>query len=261
MRAAVLCMSVLLCIPAERAGAQIAGKLDSYLSAIDGMTPEAACAEVDFIISSVQDDELRNQVAAACYNHFRDSRLMGSENVAVYIYDNWFADFKTLFPSVEEFEEAGLYAFVNRSSLIGAQAPELVLQDSRGEEVRLPAEGRKSVIFFYSATCPKCLYTALQLRDLVNRAGLYRKKRIKGLKLNVYTVYTGDDEAQWADFREHNLDFAKRCGIKTYNLTGGDADYVSAYGVIQTPRLFLIGADGTVIGRNLDVPSLFLLLK
>lgn len=259
LRAAALCLCAFACVC--RAEAQIAEKLDSYLSAIDGMTIETACAETDFIISSVQDEELRNQVATACYNHFRDSKFMGGENVAIYIYDNWFADFKALFPTVEQFEDAGLYAFVNRSSLIGAQAPELVLQDSRGEDVTLPGKGRKSVVFFYSHACPKCLYTALQLRDFIGRKGLYRKKRIRGLELNVYTVYAGDDEARWAEYRVRNLNFAKRCGINTYNLIGGDADYVSAYGVIQTPRLFLIDGNGVVIGRNLDVPALFLLLK
>lgn len=241
--------------------AQISEKLSEYLSAIDRLSIPDAQAELDFMISSVQDDSLRNEVATAAYRHFRESKIMGSENLAVYLYDSWFADFKALLPSVDEFEQAGLYAFINRKSLIGAQAETLTLSDERGEEITLPRNGRWNVIFFYSATCPKCLYTAMQLSDFLSRKGIYSKAAPKRLKINVFTIYTGEDHSEWANYCREHLNFVKCSRIKTYNLIAGDADIVTSYGVVQTPRLFLVDAEGRIAGRNLDVPALCKLLK
>ena len=39
-----------------------------------------------------------------------------------------------------------------------------------------------------------------------------------------------------------------------------DSDFQRKYGVLQTPRMFLISPDGTIVGRGLDVPALSQLL-
>lgn len=259
MIAAFLLFSLQNVVSAQNDG--LLAKLDEYLTSIDRLTIDAACEEVDFIIGSVQNEDLRSRVGEMCYRHFRDSKVMGSENVAVYIYDRWFADCKLLFQSLDDFEEAGLYAYVNRSSLIGADARELTLTDQKGNEITLPKKGRAALIFFYSATCPKCLYTASQLRDYFAREGVYSNVARKRLKINVYNVYVGDDDVEWEEYIQRYLKFVRRCGTKVYNLKGGDSDYATAYGVVQTPRLFLISKKGKIIGRNLDVPALKILIE
>lgn len=241
--------------------AQVAEKLQEYLGAIDALNIPEAEQECDFIISSVQDDSLRCDVATAVYRHFRDSRLMGSENVAVHVYDRWFSDFSALFPTIDEYEEAHMHAFINRNSLIGAEAPLLELDDLQGERISLPEKGRVSVIFFYSAKCPKCLYAAGQLCDLFSRRGIYSKTRLKGLKLDFYAVYAGDDNAEWAAYVQKNFKMKKRRAIRVRHLCAGDADIVSTYAVIQTPRLFLVDEKGRIAGRQLDVPALCKLLR
>ena len=102
-------------------------KLDAYLEAMDGLSLQAACAECDFLIGSVQDETLRSTVAVKAYEHFRQSPLMGSETVAIHIFDRWFASYEALFDDFEDFEQAQVHAFVNRRSLIGEQAPVLNL--------------------------------------------------------------------------------------------------------------------------------------
>jgi hypothetical protein len=39
-----------------------------------------------------------------------------------------------------------------------------------------------------------------------------------------------------------------------------ESDYQRKYGVLQTPRMFLIAPDGTVVGRGLDTPALQMLV-
>lgn len=227
-------------------------KSEEYLAAMDRLPIPQAQAEVDFMISSVQDSTLRNQVAVRAYRHFRDSKVMGAENIAVYIYDNWFASFKAVFNNIDDLDEAEFHSFINRQSLIGAKAVPLDFSDERGRTVTLPSRKRMSVIYFYTTECPKCLYTSIGMRDLLN-AGRYR--------LDVYAVYVGEDLAAWHKYVSKELKINKNCRTKVHHLLGGDTEYAVPYGVVQTPRLFLTDKSGTIIGRHLDPQALETLLK
>ena len=231
-------------------------KLDAYLEAMDGLSLQAACAECDFLIGSVQDETLRSTVAVKAYEHFRQSPLMGSETVAIHIFDRWFASYEALFDDFEAFEQAQVHAFVNRRSLIGEQAPVLNLLDIQGEEVTMPSSSRPALIFFYSASCPKCLYYATQIRDFLEGRGIYKGKGPKTRKFDLYTIYCGEDDVEWELYVRQHFKLRRRCGRRDFHLKGADSDFVTAYGVVQTPRLFFVGSDGKIQGRNLDVPSL-----
>lgn len=229
-------------------------QLDKYLAQIDLLSIQAAEAETDFLISAVTDSLLRSDVATYAYNHFRASKYMGAENVAIHIYNIWFATFKAVFPSIEQLDDAELFAMFNRRSLIGAKAPELTLENERGDSLVIPAKtkGRYCVIYFYSAGCPKCLYTSIKLKEFLSK---------KHPKLSFYAVFTGDDDAAWQAYTMRELKVVNNCRTKVYHLKGGDSDYPLSYAVVQTPRLFLVNPDGIIIGRNLDVPALEKLLS
>lgn len=241
----ILALAAGLCL---RAQSPLESKLEEYLDAIEHLEYEQAYPELDFLISSVQQDSLRNVVAQKAYCFYRDSKVMGSENLAIYIYDNWFANFKAVFDDIALLDEAEFHAFLNRRSLIGKKAEKLELQDLKGRSVSLPGKGM-SVVFFYSTTCPKCLYISRRLKDI-----------LKGRKISLYAVHTGEDDAQWQAYVKRNLSFSKFSKPKIYNLKGGDSDFVTAYAVIQTPRMFLVDGDGVIIGRNLDAAALEILL-
>ena len=67
-------------------------KLDGYVPAIQALPLAQQDEEVEFLISSCKDKSLRERVAEELFHRFHDSKIMGSENVAVHIYDRWFAD-------------------------------------------------------------------------------------------------------------------------------------------------------------------------
>lgn len=246
----ILCL-LLFSAPSWCGDDEVMAKMQEYLLAIDRLPADAACAEVDFMIGAVPDSLLRNKVAVAAYRHFMDSKVMGSENVAVHIYDEWFATFKTVFDEIEDLDAAEFYAFVNRRSLIGAPAEHLTLTDARGHELSIPRKGRRTILYFYSAECPKCLYISHKITELLN-GGRY--------KVDFISVYTGDDDQVWDAYIRRNLAVRKTCRTRVFHLKGGEADYVIPYAVVQTPRLFLIDSEGQIIGRQLDENALCQLL-
>ena len=228
-------------------------KLDEYLLALDGAGWSKACGETDFIVSSVQDSVLRNAVAVKIYRHFRHSNVMGSENVAVYVFDRWFSSWQALFPSLEEYEDAEFYAFVNRQSLLGCEAPEGKFVDERGDSLSVHGKRRVSIVYFYSTSCPKCLYTSLKIKELLNN-GKFRA--------DFCAIYTGDDDMEWKKYVASSLDVRGTCRLRVHHLRcPQESDFVTAWGVVQTPRLFLLDKNGRIVGRNLDAQALEKLLK
>lgn len=230
---------------------ELLAKMTEYLNAMDSLSISEAEAEADFMISAVDDSLFRNKVAVEAYRHFRSSRLMGSENVAVHIYDRWFATHKAFFEDMDELDEAQLYAFINRKSLIGCRAPQLESIDENADTVSVRFDsGRRTIVYFYSVGCPKCMYISLTMSKYLNEVNP---------DVDLVTIYTGDDDASWRLYLERDLKVtAPR--VKVLNLCAAQTEFVTSYGVIQTPRLFLIDAEGVIIGRNLDTKSLSKLL-
>ena len=93
-------------------------------------------AEFDALIESCHDSLTRQHVALEVFDHYRYSRVMGEEAVAVHIFDEWIASGKVQTRSEFEMFEAERFALENRSTLLGMPAPPLTL--------RTPCGGRRS---------------------------------------------------------------------------------------------------------------------
>lgn len=238
--------------PTDRNREALLVRMNEYLNAMDTLPIPEAEAEADYMISAIGDSLFRNRAAVEAYRHFRASKHMGSENVAIHIYDRWFASYKAVFDNIDELDEAELYAFVNRRSLIGCRAPELLFEDADGDTLAVPSsDGRRSIVFFYSVGCPKCLYISLTMSKYLNESNP---------DLDLFTIYTGEDEAAWQLYTERELAVTAP-SVNVHHLRGGLTEYATAYGVIQTPRLFLVDESGVIIGRNLDTEALSKLLE
>ena len=73
--------------------------------------------------------------------------------------------------------------------------------------------------------------------------------------VTVYAIYTGSEESSWKTFRDGFP------GVVHLWDPEVDSDWQRLYGVLQTPKMFLIGPSGTILGRGLDTPALRILLK
>ena len=213
-------------------------KLDEYLLALRGESVAVQSAECDFLISAVADSLTREHVARKLWDHYRNSPVMGEEGVAVYLADEWFSTGKVHFETEEELQSAKAFAIFNRSSLIGMQAPQLSLKDAAGNPVPTP-EG-PYVLYFYDTGCSKCKLETIRLKRFIS----------SGSGIPVFAVYVGADSEGWGIEGAINVwdpDF--------------DGNWITDYGVVGTPRMFLIDGAGIIQGRNLDTPALEQLIQ
>ena len=234
----------------------LGAKLDEY-AAIIGKEPETVkCGEADFLIESCQDSLVRQFTALRLYGHYISSRLMGDEAVAIHIYDRWFATGKVRMQSELDLMNARIFAEFNRQSLIGRQAQEISMEDLDGRSVTLFGDrlyrDRMSVLFFYDTGCATCTVESILLRNLLDD---------KNYRIDLYAIYTGQSRADWENFiRDYLVTDSPQTRVTHLWDPDISSGYQMKYGVIQTPRIFLVSEDGTITGRGLDVLSLGKLL-
>lgn len=230
-------------------------KLEEYLAAIGREGTDVQKGECDFLIGTCTDSLMRQHVALTVYEHYRDSKVMGAEAVAIHVFDKWIMPGKVRMRSDAEMMAARVFAEFNRQSLIGNRAPELTLYDVDGELVTVFGESapkRFSVLYFYDTSCATCKVQSILLRHLFQD---------EDYPVDFYAVYAAGDRESWLDYIGQQLTFDSR-QTRVFHLWDPEisSDFQRKYGVIQTPRMFLISPDGTILGRGLDAQALSLML-
>ena len=230
----------------------LTGKLAGYLDAISRETIPVQMDECDFLIGSSEDSLIRNHIAQTIYDHYIGSPVMGAEAVAVHLYDKWFKPGLVRMETDMDLLGARIFAEFNRQSLLGCRAPELQMSAPDGSVVRLfaPDEvpGRFRVLYFYDTDCYKCRMQTILLRNILET---------KDFPVEFLGIYTGDNRQAWEKYIAEQWD-VDTASAKVTHLWDPeiDSDFQRKYGILQTPRLFLIAPDGTIIGRGLDAVAL-----
>lgn len=219
-------------VPVQQDGRSgVSAKLEEYLKAIEILPIEEKISETDTLISACRDSSIRQVVAEIVFEHYRWSKLMGDEAVAVHVADKWGLG-----------GEAASFADINRLSLIGMKAPSLapVVPDFGG--------GIKTVLYFYDTDCSTCRKMTSELVSFIG-----------SIAVDFVAFYVGSDKEAWSRYITEN--FPQDFPVRHYMDAERKSDFAVKYGVDGTPRLFLIDGNGVVQGRRLDVGALKILLQ
>ena len=230
-------------------------KLDEYLAAIEREGTAVQIEESDFLIESTQDSLVRQFIALKIYDHYLNSPVMGSEAVSVHVADKWILPGKVKMKSDIDLINVQVYADFNRESLVGKKAPALTMQSLDGTEVTVfgTAPRRFSVLYFYDTDCSKCRIQTILLRNVLED---------NNYPVDVYAVYSGDDRSAWEAYasRQLAIDADKVNVIHLWD-PSLDSDFQRKYGILQTPRMYLVMPDGTIAGRGIDTEALYIMLR
>ena len=233
--------------------AELDKRLDKYFQILEPENVDVKSRECDLLIDSAKDSLLRQHIALKIYDHYLMSPVMGDEAVAIHLTDTWFAPGLIDMGGDDVLLEAKIFADFNRQSLLGMKAPPAKLETPDGEVVEIGGpSSRYRVLFFYDTDCAKCRLETVMLRSKLNS---------KNWPIDVYAVYTGVSAESWKEWRETR--FTVRAGqTRVIHLWDPEvkSDYQMKYGVLQTPRMFLVDRSGTIIGRGMDTAALDRLL-
>lgn len=232
-------------------------KLDEYFAAIEKEGTDVQKEECDFLIGTASDSLMRQFIALKAYDHYLNSPVMGSEAVAIHVLDKWFIPGKVRMKNDFDLINARVYADFNRQSLVGMKAPELSMESSDGKNVTLfgaaSPQKRFSVLYFYDTDCSKCKVESILLRNVLED---------NDFPIDLYAVYSGDDRKSWEEYVSTRLN-VEASKVHVVNLWDPelDSDFQRKYGVLQTPRMYLVRPDGVIIGRGLDTEALYMMLR
>ena len=227
----------------------LGAKLEEYFAALAGEPLSVQNAECDYLIESCKDSLVRQFVTLKIYDHYLKSKIMGDEGVAVHIADTWLISGKVAMKDELDLLNAKVFAEFNRQAQIGAPAPEMTLRTPDGVDVTVPEGGSYTLLYFYDTSCSTCR---------IETPRLVRFLKDTAFPLTAVAVYVGSDPEAWARYRENSLPVPGMIHLWDPEV---ESDFQRKYGVLQTPRMFLIGPDGTVLGRGLDTPALRMLTE
>lgn len=233
--------------------AELDKRLETYFQILEPENVDVKSRECDLLIDSAKDSLLRQHIALKAYGHYLNSTLMGDEGVAVHLTDTWFAPGLVSMGGEEVLLNAKIFADFNRQSLLGKPAPSFAMESFEGDSVSFGGRSEHyRVLLFYDTDCAKCKLELMRLRPLLDS---------RNWPVDLYAVYTGGDKESWGKWLSERMNInAPRTRI--FNLWDPEvkSDYQMKYGVLQTPRMFLIDKEGTIIGRGLDSDALERLL-
>ncbi len=227
--------------------------LEQYYAAMIYEPLPVKYSECDFLIESCRDSLVREWVVSRILNHYLQPPLMGEEAVEIYVYDKWVRSGKIKLQDEWLDFEARIFADFNRSSLLGMKASVIEMLPPTGEaKVRVPAEGRISVLYFYDTSCSKCRVTSVMLPHCFDTTTF---------PVALYALYCGSDGDEWAQFRSSFT--CTNPKVELIHLWDPEvsSDYQKAYGILSTPGMFLVDSDGIIQGRRLDTSALSQLLS
>lgn len=242
-------------LPDSTKFAALSSKLEEYFSALKGESVEIQSKEMDFIIDACKDSLVRQYVAIKIYDHYITSKVMGDEGVSVYLTDNWFVPGKVKMKNDIDLMNARIFADFNRQSLIGCKSPAMKVQNAKSDSLQLFANpsGRYALLYFYDVDCSKCKLETPLLAQVLAK---------DDFPMDVYAFYTGDKKEAWDKYVKDHFSFQTENTVLNNVWDASiDSDFQHKYGVLQTPRMFLIDPKGIIIGRGLDSQAMEMLMN
>lgn len=226
-----------------------------HLGDLEYNSAKKAISGVDTLIRSSAEN-LKPLVAEAAFDLFYNSKIMGQEAVACHIAEKYFLNDSLSLADGQKRYLMQNYVMFNNSSLIGKKAPELNLEDTSGMRISLTdftGGGEFTILYFYTDDCLNCEEQTPLIVDVMD--GNDRNM------LNFYSVYTGLDREKWKKYVNDNF-FSYNPFVNWANVWDPEAEssYHILYGVVSTPKLFLIDRHGVIVGRELDASALKQLL-
>ena len=217
------------------------------------LRPDVAESIIDYLLTNryLTYEPLKNAIISKTFEYFSTSKMMADASGAVYVAKKYILPDETN----PLHSEASYYVLTNESTLLGKTAPPLALKDTANTVQDLSQmRGETTIIYFFSDDCNYCKEETPRLVELLNQ--------YSSAPINLYTVYTGTDEKKWKEYLNENFTITNPLVIRTDVADlSRESDFPVSYGVVSTPKMFLLDYNQRIIGRNLRTSSLNTLLQ
>jgi peroxiredoxin len=223
-------------------------KVHEYLDKLYAPNPDTLTKAVDKIISKAKKNQETYKYAAwSCLLKYQQHEIMGLDAVYVNVYDKYFANGEMnywmndkLRKTVKETAER------LRKSLIGKDAPNLIMQDANKQRRALhDLKNRYTILYIFDPDCGHCKEETPKL------VSFYNKNKQK-MDVGIFAVSADSSMAKMREYiKTMKIEFTVVNGPRTYV-----GPYNELYDAITTPSLFVIDNKKKIIAKKIPAEKL-----
>ncbi len=227
-------------------------KIDTYFTTfVDAVTDEIT-KEVFYILDQTgsKENEMFSYLSLYFVNKYADPKIMGLDRVFINIYNKYFLN-KT-YSWLTEKQKLSLgfsYKYI-KDNLIGNKAPNLFMTSLNGANNNLyDVKATYLALIFWDPNCGHCTTELPKIKKMYEE--VWKQKNIKVYAVNI----NKDMEKDWKDFieKEQLQDWihVQPSTVVYGNYSKEEVDFQTLYNVFQTPVLYLLDAEKTIIAKKI----------
>ena len=223
-------------------------KLDYYFSAIAHPMPDSLLLEIDHFLSRIPEkSELYKHSLWYLTVKFDQSKRMGYDQILVHFADNYYAKGKAGWLNSSVLKNILEEAKKRRNSLIGKEAPNLVMQNLDLSPISMYSLTNKyTILYFWSPSCGHCKVETPKLKD-------FYTKNAKKFDLEVFAVCADTNMQEMKTYiLKNKLNWINVNGPRSYT-----QNFHELYNVYSTPYIFILDKSKTIIAKQISSDQLF----
>lgn len=240
-------------------------RLEKYLNTTLIKNPDSLIVGIDDLVAKLEPgSEMFKYVVHFTTYNYETSKIMGMDKVFVHLVDTYYKDDKAFWMDDEKLKAIKDKADSKRFTLIGMQAPELILQDSTGKWISTYRDLKQEyvVLYFFNPDCGHCKKETPKLVEYYNESDQD--------KVAIYTI-SSDNSQEWKDFISdyemnfyntsipqeafHDAEFATNL-IRTGKTNYHSLKYQESFDVFSTPKVFILDKDRIIKAKDIGVEQL-----
>jgi peroxiredoxin len=245
------------------------GKLKTYMSRLVFPQPDSMINEAKILFEkSEKSPDLTKYLTHFLYVFGDTSRIMGAENLAVFVGKNYYTKEKAAWADTSTLRKIKDHVTSLEPLTIGKRSPNVRLADTSGKN--FPAlhnvNAKFTVLVFWDPSCGHCK------KDLPKLQKFYDEWKSRGVE--IFAVCTQREVEDWKKFiREEKLTFihvavwpemAKSPEKYIYEMGVTDIESLNihrTFYISSTPQIYLLDKDKKILGRRLSPEALPRLLE
>lgn len=220
----------------------VSNKLKKYINELTPQQPDSINASARFLVDQVLDQpEYFKYFANWIVLNYEptETTLMDAEAVYVFMIENYFTYDRAFWSDSVEVHGLQLRAYEMTASLVGKKGPNITVPDVNGKP-RALYDMKSPYILVYMWN-PDCEHCAEQTPKLVEN---YNNWKSQGV--DIYGIGVNTEDAAWRQA-------IKKYGMQwTSVMDPTNKTIYATYYVNNTPELYVLNPDRTIIGKNLQ---------
>ena len=220
------------------------GKLEDFFAKWVQPTIDSQEYACDFMMNKVRGTkDLFHYTLWWLTNHFESSKIMGMDEVFVYLVEKYYMTGEATWLKQDELDK-----YVDRARKIapnvpGNKAPEVKLPNIKTGKMEsmLAQKNKYTLLVFYSPSCGHCQHEIPLIDSVYNEV-----LKAKGVK--IFTVATEGEEKDINEFiKKNHMEEWTNCWDHEHI-----GDYHNKYDVYSTPVIYLIDEKKIIKGKRMD---------